>query len=80
MVGPFAPLAATKVIIFASGLMIYIPPVQTQVSQWTKSSPKALNTFMYVIYLFKNIDLRLIKIKYLLVLRGVTNQDMLFLD
>ena len=47
MVGPFAPLAATKVIIFASGLMIYIPPVQTQVSQWTKSSPKALNTFMY---------------------------------
>jgi len=30
MVGPFAPLAATKVIIFASGLMIYIPPVQTQ--------------------------------------------------
>jgi len=30
MVGPFAPLAPMDVIIFASGLMIYTPPVQTQ--------------------------------------------------
>ena len=54
MVGPFAPLAATKVIIFASGLMIYIPPVQTQVSDRTKSSLKVLKDIYVIIPIQKH--------------------------